>query len=184
MSEEIIIKHCSPTLAGIKTGSMFSVGITENNDINKEVRELNNLLRGKGLRVIPLKKTKERVLIYFYRPSHLRKDLNNPIASKILARRGYKCGNPDCCIARLVKRLKNEDEFPHEIGLFLGYPPKDVECFIKNPCDGVKCVGCWKAYSDAEKAKRLFKRYNDCTNAYFELNKKGKSLEELAVMTG
>ena len=35
MSEEIIIKHCSPTLAGIKTGSMFSVGITENNDINK-----------------------------------------------------------------------------------------------------------------------------------------------------
>ena len=65
MSEEIIIKHCSPTLAGIKTGSMFSVGITENNDINKEVRELNNLLRRKGLRVIPLKKTKERALIYF-----------------------------------------------------------------------------------------------------------------------
>ena len=45
MSEEIIIKHCSPTLAGIKTGSMFSVGITENNDINKEVRELKRLMQ-------------------------------------------------------------------------------------------------------------------------------------------
>ena len=182
MSEEIIIKHCSPTLAGIKTGSMFSVGITENNDINKEVRELNNLLRKKGLRVIPLKKTKERALIYFYRPSHLRKDLNNPIASNILQRKGYKCENPDCCIAQLVKHLKNDDEFPHEIGLFLGYPPADVECFIKNPCDGVKCVGCFKAYSNPEKAKRLFKRYDDCTKAYCELNKKGKTLEELAVL--
>lgn len=48
MSEEIIIKHCSLTLAGIKTESMFSVDITVNNDINKEVRELNNLLRRKG----------------------------------------------------------------------------------------------------------------------------------------
>lgn len=29
MSEELIIEHCSPTLAGIKTGSLFSVKIKE-----------------------------------------------------------------------------------------------------------------------------------------------------------
>jgi len=184
MTEEIIIKHCSPTLAGIKTGSMFSMSFTDDHDINRDIRELNNILREKGLRVIPLKKTKERALIYFYRPAQLKKDLNDPVASEILARRGYKCGNPDCCIARLVKRLRNDDEFPHEIGLFLGYPSTDVKCFINNPCEGVKCVGCWKAYSDPEKAKRLFKRYNDCTNIYTDLNKKGKSLKELTVMTG
>ena len=57
MSEELIIEYCSPTLAGIKAGSMFSVRVTEDTDINNEVRELNKILRGKGLRVIPLKKT-------------------------------------------------------------------------------------------------------------------------------
>ena len=29
MSEELIIEHCSPTLAGIKAGSMFSVRVTD-----------------------------------------------------------------------------------------------------------------------------------------------------------
>ena len=47
MSEELIIEHCSPTLAGIKTGSMFSVRVTEETDINREVRELNKTLRKK-----------------------------------------------------------------------------------------------------------------------------------------
>jgi len=47
MKEEIIIKHCSPTLAGIKTGSLFSVKITEEMDINREIRQLNDVLRKK-----------------------------------------------------------------------------------------------------------------------------------------
>ncbi len=75
MSEEFIIEHCSPTLAGIKTGNMFSVRIKDKTDINKEVRELNKTLKGKGLRVIVLKNTGEYALVYIYRPYHLEKDL-------------------------------------------------------------------------------------------------------------
>ena len=49
MPEELIIEHCSPTLAGIKTGSLFSVIINDDTDINRDVRELNNRLKKKGL---------------------------------------------------------------------------------------------------------------------------------------
>lgn len=49
MSEELIIEHCLPTLAGIKTGSLFSVKINDDTDINRDVRELNNRLKKKGL---------------------------------------------------------------------------------------------------------------------------------------
>ena len=49
MPEELIIEHCSPTLAGIKTGSLFSVNINDDTDINRDVRELNNRLKKKGL---------------------------------------------------------------------------------------------------------------------------------------
>ncbi len=184
MSEELIIEHCSPTLAGIKTGSMFSVRITEDTDINMEIRELNRALRKKGLRVIPLKKTSEYALIYIYRPAYLKKDLNDPQALRILKERGYEPENPECCIAQLVRHLKSDKVFPHEIGLFLGYPPSDVKCFMKHPCKGVKCCGCWKAYSEPEKAKKTFVRYRKCTEAYHEMNKNGKSLAQLAVMTG
>ena len=184
MSEELIIEHCSPTLAGIKTGSLFSVRVTEDTDINEEVRELNRMLRKKGLRVVPLKKTSEYALIYLYRPDYLKKDLNDPQALEILKERGYRIENPECCIVQLVKHLKADDAFPHEIGLFLGYPPSDVEGFMKHPCKGVKCCGFWKAYSEPEKAKKTFRRFKRCTETYLKMNKNGKSLAQLAVMTG
>ena len=50
---------------------------------------------------------------------------------------------PEQCLARLIERLKDADEFPHEIGLFLGYPPEDVEGFIQEP-NGQKYTGIWK----------------------------------------
>ncbi len=62
MSEELIIEHCSPTLAGIKTGNLFSVRVTGDNDINREVSELNKMLREKGIRVIPLRETNDHAL--------------------------------------------------------------------------------------------------------------------------
>ncbi|MCR5775395.1 MAG: DUF3793 family protein [Lachnospiraceae bacterium] len=181
MSEDLIIEQCSPTLAGIKTGSLFSVEITEKTDIYREVRELNVLLRKKGLRVIPLKQTNKYALIYLYRPGHLKKDLNDPQALSILKSRGYDFENPECCIVQLVNHLQSDESFPHEIGLFLGYPPTDVEGFIKHPCEGVKYSGCWKAYSDPEKAEKTFIRFRKCTEAYHRLNKKGKTLAQLTV---
>ncbi|MCR4786816.1 MAG: DUF3793 family protein [Lachnospiraceae bacterium] len=184
MSEELIIEHCSPTLAGIKAGSMFSVRVTEDTDINREVKELNKVLRKKGLRVIPLKKTSKNVLIYLYRPDQLKKDLNDPQALNILKKMGYEPRNPECCIVQLVRHLKSDGAFPHEIGLFLGYPPSDVECFMKHPSKGVKCCGCWKVYSEPEKAQKMFARFRECTQVYHEMNKSGKSLAQLAVMTG
>lgn len=52
MSEELIVDNCSPTLAGIKTGNLFSVKITEGIDIISEVRRLNRELRKKGKEVV------------------------------------------------------------------------------------------------------------------------------------
>ena len=108
MSEELIIEHCSPTLVGIKTGNMFPVRVTEDADINAEIRELNKALRVKGLRVIPLKKTDEYALIYLYRPDYLKKDLNDPQALSILKERGYEPENPECCMrARNMRSEQN-----------------------------------------------------------------------------
>ncbi|MCR5520520.1 MAG: DUF3793 family protein [Lachnospiraceae bacterium] len=183
MSEELIIKHCSPTLAGIKTGSLFSLKLTPDTDLVGEVRELNKLLHKKGLRVVPLKKTSKYALIYMYRPDHLKKDLNDPHALSILRKRGYEPEDPDSCIVHLEGRLKSGDAFPHEIGLFLGYPPSDVECFMKHPCKGVKFCGYWKAYSKPDEARKTFLRFRMCTRAYHEMNRNGKTLAQLAVTT-
>ncbi|MBE5847825.1 MAG: DUF3793 family protein [Lachnospiraceae bacterium] len=183
MSEEMIIDLCAPTLAGIKTGNLFSVKIREGSDINREIRALNEALRDKGIRVIPLKKTESLVLIYLYRPDCLRRDLDDPDVVNLLKEKGYVLDGAEDPLVQLARHLREDKEFPHEIGVFLGYPPSDVASFMKSSSEGVKCVGCWKAYSDREKAERTFRKYQTCTEIYRRLNRRGKSLAQLAVAT-
>ncbi len=181
MLEETMIEYCAPTLAGIKTGNVFSMH-SECAELTDEIRSINRMLTKKGLRLVPIETSEAHTLIYLYRPERLRKDLSEPEAVSILSKKGYDCCNLSCCLPQLVKHLKEDKEFPHEIGLFLGYPPKDVSCFMKNPCRGVKCVGCWKAYGDPEEAARTFRRYEECTEEYRIEADRGKSLEELVVV--
>ena len=179
MSDQYIIRHCAPTLAGIKTGNLFSVQREPGENYIEAIRRLNKILVPKGLRALILKQTEKTVLIYLYRPAMLNADLSREDARQILLEKGYPTEEVQSCIVRLVKRLASGDGFPHEIGLFLGYPPEDVKGFMNSPVEGVKCSGCWKVYGDEAKAKRMFANYQRCTNAYCRKNKEGNSLEQL-----
>ena len=72
-------------------------------------------------------------------------------------------------------------EFPHEVGLFLSYPPEDVKGFIDHRANNFKCAGLWKVYGDEEKARLLFAKYRKCTEIYCALWQSGSKLEQLAV---
>lgn len=118
---------------------------------------------------------------HLYRPDQLECDLCQTEAADILAEKGYRPGTPECCLVQLVKHLASDKEFPHEIGLFLGYPPSDVRSFMNSSCEGVQCTGCWKAYSNAEEAKKTFEKYRKCTELYRKETDRGMSLEDLIV---
>ena len=55
MSEDYIIQHCAPTLAGIKTGSIFTCPCESKEALLAAVRRINTRLGRKGLRVLPLR---------------------------------------------------------------------------------------------------------------------------------
>lgn len=181
MSEEMIINHCSPTLAGIKTGALFNCAYPSERELRSSVRAWNKTLSPKGLRVLPLRYNGRTALIYIYRPAMLSADLENELARRLLAKCGYVSETPEGCIVQLLRRFAECEEFPHEIGLFLGYPPEDVCGFIANKACGYKCVGYWKVYGDEEKAKKAFARFEKCTRCYCRQHAKGKSIERLAV---
>ena len=181
MSEEMFVRHCSPTLMGLKTGNMFSCRFETKRDEHKTLTEMNRKLTPKGLRVIPLRHQNGITLVYLYRPSKLKKDLNCKQASDILAEMGYCCENVNLCIVSLMKKLRENDDFPHEIGLFLGYPPEDVCGFIRNKGCDCKCAGCWKVYGDENKARQTFDKYKRCTELCCSLVAKGYRIENFAV---
>lgn len=136
MSEEAVILHGAPTLAGIKTGSLFRCAYASDEEMRAGLREWNRRFSGKGLRVVPLSFRENKALLYLYRPSRLSRDLSDEAASAILSDCGYCGGSPARCLSCLAKRIQSNGDFPHEIGLFLGYPPEDVKGFIEHrDCD-------------------------------------------------
>ncbi len=181
MSEDMLVQHCSPTLAGIKTGNMFSCKFANDTEMRNCVRCWNRIFVKKGLRMLPLRFQNNRALVYVYRPSRLFSDLKHDAAYKILKERGYETDTPERCISELIRRLREKEDFPHEIGLFLGYPPEDVQGFIENRAADCKCVGCWKVYGDADTAQKLFAQYKKCTDIYCALYASGSSIERLTV---
>ena len=182
MSDEIIIRHGSPTLAGLKTGNLFNSSYSNKTELFQSLRSLNRKLVPKGVRVIPLRISQDRVLLYIYRPGKLERDFAVEETEKLLEGYGYTVKNPGKCIVQLSRRLCEADEFPHEIGLFLGYPPEDVKGFIENQAKGYKYIGCWKVYGDEGKAKKQFERYKKCTDVYCSQWSAGKSIEKLTIV--
>ena len=143
MCEELMVRHASPTLAGLKTGSLFTCPLEGQQAMHRCLRCWNHALAPKGLRVMPLRWQNGRALVYLYRPARLARDLQCPEARALLAPRGYCCEDPTRCLGRLMQRLREQGEFPHEIGLFLSYPPEDVRGFIESPV-----CGCRRAAGD------------------------------------
>ena len=183
MPDNIIVENCSPTLAGLKTGNIFSIDRSLISDIREEFCELNQCFTGKGLRAIPLKVTENKVLIYLYRPEKLKADLSSEEAREILLKKGYACKSIEHDIVHLIHHIHEDGSFPHEIGLFLGYPPVDVKGFMEDTRKGVKCVGYWKVYGDKEKAEKIFSCYRKCTEVYKKCLSGGRHLSQMIVNT-
>lgn len=181
MLEELLIKFCSPTLAGLKTGGLISCPYFSKEDIIGEIRLLNQTFMPKGLCVLPLRYVNGRVLIYLFRPAQLRRDLSNIDAVRVLSAIGYPSTKPVHCLSELMRRLNSDGDFPHEIGLFLGYPPEDVRGFIENRARDFKYVGCWKVYGDEREAKKRFAKYKKCTDVYCRCWENGRAIAQLAV---
>ena len=181
MSEQTLITYCAPTLAGMKTGNLFTCKTEGRDTVEREIRRMNQVLNKKGVYVRLLAERNGRFLIYVYRPKQLKKDLADPAAANILTEAGYSRENVEVMLSFLAERIGRSGEFPHEIGLFLGYPAEDVVGFIENKGCHYKCCGLWKVYSDETAAQELFTKYQKCTQIYCRKLAEGISLQRLTV---
>ena len=79
-----------------------------------------------GLDYIELKVEEGSSLVLFYNPETLRRTLADKCNSRWLARLGYL---PEWTTGEMLEELKRRAAtclIPHEVGVFIGYPLKDV----------------------------------------------------------
>ena len=180
MSEETLVRQAAPTLAGVKTGSLFPYRCGSAEELKADIRAFNRMLVPRGMCLLLLRRMERSALLYLYRPSALERDLRDGTAREILRGAGYSCDSCAACVRQLVERFRTQAEFPHEIGLFLSYPPEDVKGFIADR-DSYKAMCMWKIYGDEEKARSLCAKFEKCTACYCRQWQKGRRLEQLVV---
>ena len=171
MLERAIVAHGAPTLAGLKLGSLFNVALAELRVLEEEMQMLNAVLLPKGVALALLRTDAQRALLYLYRTSTLFQELQREEVRAFLRQWGYQRFSPEEALAHLRERVAAAGSFPHEIGVFLGYPLSDVQEFS----------GYWKVYSNADAAREIFARYRKCTDVYLRRFQDGFSLSRLTV---
>ena len=172
MLERALIDHGSPTLANMKVGSLFTSSCADATGFRAEFQRVQAALESRGVSLTILRVQQERALVYVYRQETLAALLAQADVQAFLRAMGYGDTSPDGALAFLRQRLAESPCFPHEIGVFLGYPLSDVIAFMR---------GCWKAYTNECEAMRIFQRYKACRAAYQTLFRAGWPLERLTV---
>ncbi|MBO4347999.1 MAG: DUF3793 family protein [Candidatus Methanomethylophilaceae archaeon] len=175
--EERIVRHCAPTLAGIKCGSMFRM-CDASGDVLSGIRAVNRLLQSSGVSVMILRSWTDAVLVYVYRPEMLSDVISDMRVREFLGDFGYSGNNYVAYLQHLGSRYSG-DAMPHEVGVFLGYPLDDVIGFISDRSE-CTCSGCWKCYSDPVKAECTFRRCRECTCKCIEMYNSGATLDVMA----
>lgn len=158
--EELLAYNCAPVLAGIKPSNLLSLMPDDGEEIDKLLAQYNEQFAERGLVFKRLCACTKRVLVLVYNSAQLRKLVREPGYAAYLIAAGYQAGATlEENLAMLEQRLSDQNGFPHEIGVFLGYPLEDILGFVLNKGTGCKYSGYWKVYGDVPKARSLFAAY-------------------------
>ncbi|MDR2245683.1 MAG: DUF3793 family protein [Treponema sp.] len=184
--KRLIINHCGPVLMGYKPAAMFMLRSEDAygslSGLLPAYLELMVLRKSEGgLLVLVFEKEKlEKTL--------LEAIISNENIRAVLVGKGYPLGAwgtwrksyeemrdfmriGDHAASRrgvcfgFLDRLKEQftsGQFPHEVGIFLGYPVDDVLGFVEHNGQNYKLCGYWKVYGDVELAKACFRQYDEC----------------------
>jgi hypothetical protein len=114
---------------------------------------------------IPFQETDARLYLFLYREELLYPSITIGLRQNFLESYGYSVKKEplNSVLGLLGRRYRNywiTGDFPHEIGLFLGYPLADVEGFIRNQGRNYLLCGMWKVYSRVQVAETAFASFH------------------------
>lgn len=179
MLEKMLAVHCAPAMAGIKPSNLMACKKSEIPKLKEEIERLNKTLGQKGIHIEVLCECERRMLLAVYRKDVLERHLNDSRNKAFLTKYGYGEAETICDYFKILKSRLGFDSFPHEIGVFLGYPLRDVHCFIKNRNKGCLLIGDWRVYHNVDEAKKTFCRYKACKAAVAKKVSDGISLAQI-----
>jgi hypothetical protein len=177
--ESMITCFAAPVLSGLKCGVLLNL-CRQGKDLRAcWANAKKPLEESLSVEFAEISSKESSVLLLIYRKAPLLEALSAAGAKEILLGLGYADGfdSAELYLKEMISRFNGG--IPHEIGLFLGYPPEDVLGFIENEGKNSKLSGYWKVYGDEIGALKKFKEYKKA-----EADSAGAMLEKAGYVRG
>lgn len=174
--EAEMLFRCAPFIAGLKTSNLLIVR-------SGQQEEIRRLLQGTKADSFLLYQGGQKTALLLYDTCLLEEYLERKAVRRVLSQQGYA----DISFSELLRAfalryeayMHGSGEFPHEMGLFLGYPAEDVEGFIENKGQNALYTGYWKVYKNALQKIRLFQKFDRARETLIRLAADGNPVSDL-----
>ena len=151
---------------------------------DKELARISMKLHNTNISLIILCTCKKRHLVMVYRAKELEEHLRSKEVSDYLGEVGYRRDDFISNLIRLHQRMNGfynkMKEFPHEVGVFLGYPICDIKGFLENKGERYLHSGYWKIYGNLEETRKKFLSYDEAREIAIDEFLSGRELESIA----
>ena len=176
----LLAYYCAPTLKGLKPANLILHNTFTTLDSLLAYDDAKRDLDKLGIEMHRVWTCPEKSLTLVYNREKLKKHLSEPSNMKFLKKMGYESHmGLDVMIDKLSGRMALGNAFPHEVGIFLGYPLVDVLGFIENNGQNCKFCGYWKVYGDEIAARNLFNTFTSVREGLLSQLQSGVRLKEI-----
>lgn len=158
--ENFLVYNLSLVIAGVKPA--VTITIKKNN--HKLYNNWNTLghdfIKELDLDYVELRESINSIVVMVYDKLILERIFTYKDNIEFLKNLGYPSNLKIDNYINTLKVRYEKYHCPHELGLFLGIPIKDVKDFME--CTTKKCLMCkyWKVYNDSTKAEETFNTYD------------------------
>ena len=172
----MITYNISPTLKGAKPATVITLSNNNKGLYEAWLKYGKEYLETVEIEAFELVHSADTVIILFYYKEILDNHLNKNENKSFLNSLGYDLHMTLHEKLNLLRQRYVKYQCPHEIGLFLGIPLKDVLGFLRwQGMDYLAC-GYWKVYENKEQALNTFKSYDSCKVEFAKLYLEGVDL--------
>ena len=171
-----LVFQCAPFLIGYKISNLVVMA-------ECDWQKLSGILHGSCIGRRILYEERDKLTILLYHPDMLAAYLNDRGAREILWAEGYRAFDVESVLTAFIERYRESRrrgaDFPHELGLSLGYPLEDVRGFISNKGKNSLYAGYWKVYANVPAKRSIFRQYESAKETLFTMMYQGIGLAEI-----
>jgi hypothetical protein len=171
--------QCAPLITGLKVSNLLNIR-------REDFAAMQKIVTHSRFSWYLLLETEEKITVLLFHRGSLERYLGKRQVREMLKQAGYT----DLSLGRILREfaaryqgyMDKENDFPHEMGLLLGYPIEDVAGFITHRGDDCLCVGYWKVYAHKERKLKLFERFENAKESLIQLLSSGVGMGEIINM--